>query len=76
MNLTMRWYHTLMMMMIRYHTLTREEVYTTSSLMANLDQKEVDKSSNPVTSFICKQFPMCQCGGIIIISYCHMKIFS
>ena len=70
----------MMMMMSRYHNLTREEVYTTSSLMANLDQKEVDKSSNPVTSFICKQFPldisMCQCGGIMIISYCHMKIFS
>ena len=30
---------------IRYHTLTREEVYTTSSLMANLDKKEVNFSS-------------------------------
>ena len=26
---------------LRYHTLTREEVYTTSSLMASLDNKEV-----------------------------------
>ena len=26
---------------LRYHTLTREEVYTTSSMMASLDNKEV-----------------------------------
>ena len=27
--------------LLRYHTLTREEVYTTSSMMASLDNKEV-----------------------------------